>query len=129
MSHKALDTKTLFDDARSMASGFTVGAVTSTNSVDMGAPNMAEANGAEVVAYITGGTTTGSNGTIQLVLQDSADNSSFATILTGPASSAQGANWTPYRMPVPPVHRRYLRVQYTVGTNAFTAGTLTCGLA
>jgi hypothetical protein len=118
----------MFDDARTMASGFTVTTVTCTNSVDMGTADSDEMDPAEVRVDVVAGTTTGSNGTIQVVLQDSADNSSFATILTGPVSTALGANFNPYRMKVPPKHRRYLRTQYIVATNAFTGGTLHAGI-
>jgi len=129
MSNRPFDKDRMFDDARSMASGFTVTTVTSTNSIDMGTADGDELNPPRVAAHIEGGVTTGANGTITIVLQDSADNSSFATILTGKVSSAQGADINPYSFFVPPKHRRYLRTQYVVATNAFTAGTLHCGIA
>ena len=126
MSNKALDSSALFDSARSMASGFSIGTATGATVLNMGAADLNEGEPAEVVAFISGG----AGGTIQLVLQDSADGSTgWATILTGPASTTNGANWTPYRMFVPPKHRQYLRVQYVVASANFTAGTLTCGLA
>jgi hypothetical protein len=116
----------MFDDARSMASGFAVGTATSTNVVDMKIPDADEAGAAEVVVQVIAGA---GNGTIQVVLQDSADGSTgWSTILTGRVSVANGADFAPYRMYVPPKHRRYLRTQYVVATNNFTAGQLNAGV-
>jgi hypothetical protein len=119
----------MFDDALTMASGFGTGTVTSTNKIDMGTADGDELNPPRVVLHITGPTSAGSNtGVITLVLQDSADNSTFATILTGKVSTANAADMNPYSFFVPPKHRRYLRAQYVVATQAFTAGALSCGI-
>lgn len=128
MTHRLFDTNKMFDDARSMASGFTVTTVTSTNSVDMGVADGDEGDGPEIAVRIEAPTSTSSTGAIQVVLQDSADNSSFATIQSGKVSTANAGDMNPYRMKVPPKHRRYLRLQYIVTTNAFTGGTLHAGV-
>jgi len=57
------------------------------------------------------------NGTsIQAVLQDSADNSSWATILSGPLvlTAAAIAGKRLLETPLPSKHRRYLRLAYII---------------
>lgn len=61
--------------------------------------------------------------TVTFTIEDSADNSSWATVASttaiGKASLPIG---TQVVIPMPKVHRRYLRVYYTVGTGPLTAG-------
>ena len=61
--------------------------------------------------------------TVVFSIQDSADNSAFADIIAlpaiGKAALAIGAQVT---IPMPKLHRRYVRVNYTVGTGPLTAG-------
>lgn len=128
MSNRPFDTSRMFDDARSMASGFGTGTVTSTNSVDMGTADGDELNPPRVAVHIEGGTSASNTGTVQVVLQDSADNSSFATILTGKVSVGNATDFNPYAFFVPPKHRRYLRLQYIIATNNYSAGTLHAGI-
>ena len=68
--------------------------------------------------------TSGGAGTLAVSLQDSADNSTFASILTSAthalASLKQG--FAVLKVPLPAKNRRYLRIGYTVGTAAMTAG-------
>jgi hypothetical protein len=121
----------MFNDATTMASGFTTGAspVTSTNVVDMGAADGDEGDGPEVVVLIEGGDSTGDTGTIQVVLQESATSGgSYVTILTGRVSAANYTDFSPYRMKVPPKHKQFLRLQYVIATNSATAGTLHAGI-
>ena len=71
-------------------------------------------------------------GTLQVVLQDSADNSTFADVqtLTGAvALAALGANKKQVRARLPIGLRRYIRLAYRVGTAAMTAGTVDAFLA
>lgn len=129
MTHRLFDTNKMFEDAKSMASGFTVGTATSTNKVDMGIADGDEGDGPEIVIRIENPTSASSNtGTIQVVVQDSADNASFATIMTGKVSTANAGDMNPYRLKLPPKHRRYLQLQFVVGTANFTAGTLHAGV-
>lgn len=130
MSNRPFDKDKMFNDATSMASGFTTAAspVTSVNSVDMGTADGDELNPPRVAVHIEGGDSVSDTGTITVVLQDSADNSSFATILTGKVSAANATDMNPYAFYVPPKHRRYLRLQYVIATNNFSAGTLHAGI-
>lgn len=63
-------------------------------------------------------------GTLSIKLQDSADNATFADVYTGEtwalASLTAGAKLL--RMPLPADLRQYVRLLYTVGTTAMTAG-------
>lgn len=69
--------------------------------------------------------TAGGAGTLTVALQDSADNSSFADVLTTPAlavaSLVVGAR---YYIPLPTKMRRYIRANYTVATGPMLTGTL-----
>jgi hypothetical protein len=61
--------------------------------------------------------------TVTFSIQDSADNSSWADVaLTAPIGKAALPIGTQITIPMPNVHRRYLRVFYTVGTGPLTAG-------
>lgn len=65
-------------------------------------------------------------GTVQPVLQDSADNSTFADVMVlGPAAAvaAMGANKVQTVTRFPGTLRRYTRVAWRVGTAVLTAGT------
>lgn len=57
----------------------------------------------------------------QPILQDSADDSTYATLATGPVIAKPGAS-DYYMMPIPLKHRRYLRVGgLPTSTGTFTA--------
>jgi hypothetical protein len=76
--------------------------------------------------------TSGGAGTLQVVLQDSADNSSWADVQTltpARALAALGANTEIVRARLPIGLRRYIRFAYRVGTAAMTAGTVDAHLA
>jgi len=131
MSSRAFDSAKMFNDATSMASGFTTAAspVVSTNVVDLGTPDGDELNPPEVCVHIEGGVTVSNTGTAQVELQDSLDGTTgFVTIQTGRVSAANATDFNPYRMKVPPKHRRYARLRYIIATNNFTAGTLHAGI-
>jgi hypothetical protein len=68
--------------------------------------------------------TSGGSATIQVVLQDSADNNSFADVVSGAAvavaNAVAGASLLDVKLPVG--LRRYVRVAYRIGTAALTAG-------
>jgi hypothetical protein len=70
--------------------------------------------------------TTSASGTIQAVLQDSADNVTFADVLLGTsvaaATAVQGYDLLNARLPFTPKLRRYIRVVYRIGTGVMTAG-------
>lgn len=62
-------------------------------------------------------------GTLTIALQDSADNATFADVLTTPplalASLVVGSR---FYIPLPAKMRRYIRANYTVATGPMTAG-------
>lgn len=69
----------------------------------------------------------GGGGSIQAVLQDSADNVTFADVVAGnviaAASVVLGSDLLNVRMLLTPKLRRYVRVVYRITTAVFTAGT------
>lgn len=71
--------------------------------------------------------TSGGSATVQAVLQDSADNSSWADVAMGPAVAVASVTAGATLMQIqPPVGmRRYFRVAWRVGTAALTAGKFT----
>jgi hypothetical protein len=77
-----------------------------------------------IVAKVATTATSGGSATIQAVLQDSADNATFADALAGPvvpvASATQGAILL---VANPPIGlRQYIRIVWRVGTAVLTAG-------
>lgn len=83
--------------------------------------------GTQLFLEITVGATFTAAGaaTMNIALQDSADNSSFADVLVTPplalASLVVGAR---FYIPLPAKMRRYIRANYTVATGPMTAGNL-----
>lgn len=133
MSRKrTFDATLMFDDAKSMASGFTVAGspITSTNVIDLGSADGDEDHPEEIQVVVDGGDSAGDTATLQIVIQDSANGTSgWATILTAPASTADAANLDgELRYRLPTKRKQYLRLQYTVGTEDFTAGSLHAGV-
>lgn len=68
---------------------------------------------------------------LTVALQDSADNSSFATVVTGPAVAKASlvAGYELLKVRLPAGLRRYIQVYYTPDTNDFTSGTIDAFLA
>jgi hypothetical protein len=98
----------------------------STDTIDSSVADRAAGHDTDLQLQVTVNTTFASAGatTLQPVLQDSADNASFADVLSGPvipkAALTQGAQvWLTQ---LPANLRRYLRVNWVVGTGPFTAG-------
>lgn len=61
--------------------------------------------------------------TVTFAVQDSADNSAFADVaVTAPIGKAALPAGAQVLIPMPPVHRRYVRVNYTVATGPLTTG-------
>lgn len=102
----------------------------STNSYDHGPGNagvgLAHGGGALwLIAKTVAAVTSGGAATVQAVLQDSADNTTFADVMTlnAPAAiAALGANKAIAISRFPAVLRRYTRVVWRVGTATLTAG-------
>lgn len=117
-----LDKQLEFSDAQAVTA---TAASTNVIDLDTAAPNIGS-SGTPIYAEVRVNTTctSGGSATIDAVLQDSADNSSFAT-LVAPAQvavAAATAGVVIMRVPLPAKHRRYLRINYTIGTANLTAG-------
>lgn len=67
--------------------------------------------------------------TLTISIQDSADGSTFADVAVSPAipvaSLTAGSR---FRIKMPHVHRRYVRLYYTVATGPLTAGAFSAGI-
>jgi hypothetical protein len=103
------------------------GDTVSTNQYDNGSANTAEIGlQDETWLSVLCSTTATSGGaaTVQAVLQDSADGSTWADVIAGAALPVASviAGATLMQLCVPIGTRRYLRVVYRVGTAALTAG-------
>ena len=72
--------------------------------------------------------------TIQFVIMTSSDNSTFVTLVSSGVVAytafTAAAPWGPWRLfPFPSGNRRYVRLDWTVGTGPLTAGTVLAGLS
>jgi len=104
-----------------------VGDTPSTNVYDSGDANTAEMgqqNNLWVNAVVATTATSAGAATVQAVLQDSADNVTFADAAVGPVVALAGlVAGAPLMLAAPPTGlRRYTRVAWRVGTAALTAG-------
>lgn len=125
-----IDTQQEFSVAQAVTA---TGDTASTNVYDTGAARDVGI-GEEIYVFtkVKAAFTSGGAGTLQVKLQDSADNSTFADVqtLTGVlALSALTVDTVIARVRLPIGLRRYLRLAYTVGTAAMTAGTVDAFLA
>ena len=116
------DDKLFFSDKQSLVKGST-GDIDSTNVIDFAAVKPDPGMGRSVFLNIVV-TTAVAGGTINFVLKDSADNSTYAAVYeTGAIAAASlTAGKKVIRMALPEGVRRYLKMVYTVGTAATTAG-------
>lgn len=119
-----LDAQEQFSAAQSIAAA--AGDVVSTNVYDTG--SAADSGAGEVVwlyAKTVAAVTSGGAATVQVVLQDSADNATFADVMSGPvwALASLGANKEIAKQRLNTPLRRYLRVVYRIGTATTTGGT------
>lgn len=108
-----------------------IGDTASTNVFDKGSTdtggNAAPSEDTWINAVVDTTAASGGAATMQAVLQDSADGSTFADFSAGPvvalANIKQGA--VLLQMPVPTGMRRYFRIAWRVGTAVLTAGKFT----
>lgn len=97
----------------------------STDVIDYGQANPNSGMGENLSMAITVDEAAAAAGaaTVTFSIQDSADNATFADVVAtaaiGKAALTAGKQ---VLIPMPPVHRRYLRLYYTVGTGPLTAG-------
>lgn len=119
-----LDLNTKYSIAQAVTS---TGDTASTNVYDAGSAESADIGlNDELWINVTCNTTATSGGsaTVQAVLQDSADNSTFADVLAGPALAVANVTQGAVLLQAcPPLGlRRYTRIVYRVGVAALTAG-------
>jgi len=118
-----IDTQETFAEAQSVAAA--AGTIASTNVYDTGAAADV-GNGHELMIYAKMvAALVGAGASIQAVLQDSADNSSFAVIQSGPVVplASAVANATLARFSIPLGTRRYLRIGWVISGATTTGGT------
>lgn len=120
-----LDTQETFAAAQSVVGA--AGDIVSTNVYDTGAA--ADSGAGEpfyIYAKLNAAVTSGGAATLQVVLQDSADNSTFADVQTltpALALASLTANKELCRARIPVGIRRYLRLVWRIGAATTTAGT------
>ncbi|WBK39933.1 capsid protein [Rhodobacteraceae phage LS06-2018-MD07] len=104
------------------------GTVVSTNVVDLGSELSDYGTGSPVIAEAHVGTAFAGGTSVQFKLRDSADNSTFADLVTSEAFPiADLPAGAVVQLTLPKGHRRYLRMEYVkVGTT--TAGSVSAGL-
>lgn len=128
-----LDSQLVFAEAQAVTA---TGDDASSNVYDTGGANGQGDQGLTgenlwVVAKVDTTATSGGSATVQAVLQDSADNASFADVVAGPAVAVANlvAGASLLRVQPPVGMRRYWRVVWRVGTAALTAGKFTAYIA
>lgn len=99
----------------------------STNIYDCGSANASDnslTHNLWVNVIVNTTCTSSGSATIQAVLQDSADNSTYADVLAGPAVAVADAVAGKVLLQTEPPTgmRRYWRIAYRIGTAALTAG-------
>lgn len=121
-----LDSEVIFSSAQAVTA---TGDTASTNVYDCGGANGQGDNGQSeerlwLNAAVATTFTSGGAGTLQVVVQDSADNATFADVVTGPvfALAALTAGTVLLQLQPPPGMRRYWRYAYRGAVAVFTAG-------
>jgi hypothetical protein len=121
-----LDQEVIFADGETVTA---TGDTASTNTYNTGGANGQGDAGQTgenlwINAVVNTTATSSGSATIQAVLQDSADNSSYADVVSGPAVAVASATAGTVLLQVqPPVGmRQYWRVVFRIGTAVLTAG-------
>lgn len=121
-----LDNEIIFSAAQAVTA---TGDTASTNVYDNGGANGQGDNGQTgenlwVNVIVNTTATSGGSATVQAVLQDSADNATFADVASGPSTAVASvtAGTVLLQIQPPPGMREFWRVAYRVGTAALTAG-------
>lgn len=121
-----LDQEVMFADAQAATA---IGDTASTNVYDTGGANGQGDAGQTgenlwVNALVNTTATSAGGATVQAVLQDSADNATFADVVAGPVVAVANATVGAVLLQVqPPVGmRRYWRIVWRIGTAVLTAG-------
>jgi hypothetical protein len=97
----------------------------STDVIDYGQanPNSGMADNLSMAITVDEAAAAAGAATVTFSIQDSADNATFADVaVTAAVGKAALTAGKQVLIPMPPVHRRYVRVYYTIGTGPLTAG-------
>lgn len=121
-----LDSEIIFSAAQAVTA---TGDTPSTNVYDCGGSNGQGDNGQTgenlwVNVTVNTPATSGGAATIQAVLQDSADDNTFADVASGPTVPVANATLGAVILQIqpPPGMREYWRIVYRIGTAVLTAG-------
>lgn len=120
-----IDSQLVFAEGQAVTA---TGDTASTNVVDTRAANLGDAGQTQenlwVQAICTTTATSGGSATVQAVLQDSADDSTFADVAAGPVVAVANvvAGDQLLNLQPPPGMRRYWRIVWRVATAVLTAG-------
>lgn len=121
-----LDQELIFSDAQTVTA---TGDTASTNVYNTGGANGQGDAGQTgenlwINAFVNTTATSGGSATVQAVLQDSADNSTFADVVAGPATAVASvtAGVTLLQVQPPVGMRQYWRIVWRIGTAVLTAG-------
>ncbi len=123
-----LDQSTKLATAQAVTS---IGDTASSNVYDSGSANSSDISmtgeNLWINAVVDTTATSGGSATLQAVLQDSADNSTFNDVAMGPVVAVANltAGATLMQLQPPVGMRRYFRVVWRLGTAALTAGKFT----
>lgn len=123
-----LDSQEVFSAAQAVTA---TGDTASTNVLDtLAAQDEGIGEDATLFAKVDTTFTSGGAATMQVVLQTSADNSTWVDAAVGPTIALAGmtAGAVVYNQILPVGLRRYLRVAYRVGTAVYTAGNISAFL-
>lgn len=98
----------------------------STNVVDFGTKKPNTGNAAQNLYAVFTIPESFAGGSLTISLQDSADGTNFANVISGVTVTATDLKaGSQYVIPMPVSHRRYIRAYYTV-TGSMTAGKINC---
>ena len=122
---KPFDANALIFDAQSLAA-WAVGTEDGA-SIDLGVADADSKAPGEIISEFTG--LVGTGATIQVILADSADDATFATVLISEAFAITSTELQEHHMPIPKKNlRRYIRASYVIAVANITAGALTSGM-
>lgn len=103
---------------------------TSTNVVDFGTTKPNTGNAAHNLYAVFTIPESFAGGSLTISLQDSADGTNFANVISGVTVTATATDLkagSQYVIPMPVSHRRYIRAYYAV-TGSMTAGKINCAI-
>lgn len=102
----------------------------STNVVDFGTKKPNTGNAAQNLYAVFTIPESFAGGSLTISLQDSADGTNFANVITGATVTVTATDLkagSQYVIPMPVSHRRYIRAYYAV-TGSMTAGKINCAI-